>query len=302
MEQDEIDKLVDWQLGNTHYHSHLTRQPMITIKDDKKAIRVLMELLKMNNQDLPKPASERAIKYMLDLANARDHEEAISQLPPVWQEQFHMIVKAPDAQPYAQTDVSKFIDLLKGCPQAQAPTQTQPQFTDTYEGGHTGEFNPTRPAVWADEDEAYAIAYKTLQELEDGMYKGPKPNEHIYKVYHTVHGANQQVAKRLIVKEEPYLLADQLDDDYVGISRIKMATATFKYEGKAPLKFLKPSMRLTIQDAMAFGKLYGTCCVCGRTLTNELSIHLGIGPICGNREFGGEFQFMLKQAQAEVAQ
>jgi len=32
--------------------------------------------------------------------------------------------------------------------------------------------------------------------------------------------------------------------------------------------------------AMNDGKITGTCCCCGRTLTNALSIELGIGPIC----------------------
>lgn len=32
--------------------------------------------------------------------------------------------------------------------------------------------------------------------------------------------------------------------------------------------------------AMSSGKRTGTCCCCGRTLTNSLSIELGIGPIC----------------------
>lgn len=32
--------------------------------------------------------------------------------------------------------------------------------------------------------------------------------------------------------------------------------------------------------AMANGKETGICCCCGRTLTNKLSIELGIGPIC----------------------
>lgn len=32
--------------------------------------------------------------------------------------------------------------------------------------------------------------------------------------------------------------------------------------------------------AMSHGKTTGTCCCCGRTLTNKLSIELGIGPIC----------------------
>jgi hypothetical protein len=43
---------------------------------------------------------------------------------------------------------------------------------------------------------------------------------------------------------------------------------------------------LTLDEAKAFGKLYGTCCVCGRTLTNEDSIAAGIGPICGGRLAG----------------
>jgi hypothetical protein len=32
--------------------------------------------------------------------------------------------------------------------------------------------------------------------------------------------------------------------------------------------------------AMSYGKRTGVCCCCGRTLTNKLSIKLGIGPIC----------------------
>jgi Family of unknown function (DUF6011) len=41
--------------------------------------------------------------------------------------------------------------------------------------------------------------------------------------------------------------------------------------------------RLTIEEAEAFGKLYGWCCVCGATLTDEKSIARGIGPVCGGR-------------------
>jgi Family of unknown function (DUF6011) len=35
--------------------------------------------------------------------------------------------------------------------------------------------------------------------------------------------------------------------------------------------------------AQAYGKQYGICCVCSRTLTDELSVQLGIGPICAER-------------------
>lgn len=38
--------------------------------------------------------------------------------------------------------------------------------------------------------------------------------------------------------------------------------------------------KMTLDEAVAFGKQFGFCCVCGRLLTNALSIELGIGPIC----------------------
>lgn len=41
--------------------------------------------------------------------------------------------------------------------------------------------------------------------------------------------------------------------------------------------------RMTIEDAAQYGKLYGACAVCGRTLTFEGSIERGIGPVCYGR-------------------
>lgn len=38
--------------------------------------------------------------------------------------------------------------------------------------------------------------------------------------------------------------------------------------------------RMSYAEAQEFGQLYGTCAVCGRTLTNETSIDRGIGPVC----------------------
>ena len=35
-----------------------------------------------------------------------------------------------------------------------------------------------------------------------------------------------------------------------------------------------------------YGKKFGTCCLCGRELTNAESVELGIGPICRERAFG----------------
>lgn len=40
------------------------------------------------------------------------------------------------------------------------------------------------------------------------------------------------------------------------------------------------AQQLTLEDAKKFGSIYGTCIVCGRTLTDEGSIAAGIGPVC----------------------
>jgi hypothetical protein len=151
----------------------------------------------------------------------------------------------------------------------------------------------TTPRPDAFRSKSIEQSFHPRTDLQDGMYKGPRPNEHIYKVYHTVHGANQQVAKRLMVAGgEPGIAS--------GPSQQRSTTVKFKYEGKAPLKFLKPSMRLSLAEAATFGKLYGVCCICGAILTNELSIALGIGPVCGNREFNGDFEFMVNQVKLRL--
>lgn len=41
--------------------------------------------------------------------------------------------------------------------------------------------------------------------------------------------------------------------------------------------------KMTLEEAKEYGVLYGTCCVCARTLTNEASIEAGIGPICASK-------------------
>lgn len=49
------------------------------------------------------------------------------------------------------------------------------------------------------------------------------------------------------------------------------------------LKLVGPRTKITLEDAKKYGKLYGTCCICGRTLTDETSISNGIGPICAEK-------------------
>jgi hypothetical protein len=60
------------------------------------------------------------------------------------------------------------------------------------------------------------------------------------------------------------------------------ATVTFDYAPGA-IRDLTAQMRLTLEDAAQFGMQYGTCIVCGRTLTHPTSVAAGIGPVCSGR-------------------
>lgn len=102
-------------------------------------------------------------------------------------------------------------------------------------------------------------------EITDGMYRvsldgGPVMT--IYKVQRAIHGSGKLYAKKLVI-----------DDS------VSPANCYFDY-APGVVRQLRPEHKMSLEDAKRFGALYGTCCVCGRTLTNEASIEEGIGPIC----------------------
>lgn len=91
--------------------------------------------------------------------------------------------------------------------------------------------------------------------VDEGMYRR---DGGIFKVQHAVHGSGHLYAKRLT--ENGFTYAPGM------------------------LSALRPEDKMTLEEAKEYGTLYGMCCVCGRTLTDEDSIAAGIGPICGNKE------------------
>lgn len=97
--------------------------------------------------------------------------------------------------------------------------------------------------------------------VTEGMYRTADGT--IYKVQHAVHGSGHLYAKRLVL--------DAYTDTWV-----------FEYAPSA-VRHLTLDERLTLEQAKEFGALYGSCAVCGRTLTNEASIAEGIGPVCAGR-------------------
>lgn len=100
---------------------------------------------------------------------------------------------------------------------------------------------------------------------EEGMYRDPSTGE-IYKVQRAVHGSGRNYAKRLA--------------EFVGGDGQKVWSFVI---AKGMVFKLKPEWKMTLAEAKEWGALYGTCCVCGRLLTNEESIEAGIGPVCAGK-------------------
>lgn len=95
----------------------------------------------------------------------------------------------------------------------------------------------------------------------------------IFKVLRAVNGSGHLYAKALVWKpcDEP------LCDEYHGCAPV--GRWGFEYVQGA-VNNLSEATRLDADEAAEFGQLYGVCCVCGRTLTDEESIARGIGPVC----------------------
>lgn len=110
-------------------------------------------------------------------------------------------------------------------------------------------------------------------ELPAGMYR--TDDGAVYKVQRAVHGSGRMYAKALVVLVE----AERDDHGHV----ITPAEVEFQYTSGA-ISTLTSADRMGLDEAKAFGAIYGVCCQCGRTLTDERSIAEGIGPICAGKD------------------
>lgn len=97
----------------------------------------------------------------------------------------------------------------------------------------------------------------------DGIYVVKGDKAEIFKVYKMVHGSGRQGVKRLDIA------ADN--------------SGSFTYLGLASSKLPKAAVLMSLEDAKAFGRIYGFCVRCGATLTDEGSIADGIGPVCAGK-------------------
>lgn len=98
------------------------------------------------------------------------------------------------------------------------------------------------------------VAVKVVESVTDGMYMRDGV---VYKVQIAKQGSGRLYAKRL-------------------------TEHGFEYAPGA-IRDLRPEHKMTLEQAKEYGRLYGTCCSCGRDLTDEESIANGIGPICAKK-------------------
>lgn len=124
---------------------------------------------------------------------------------------------------------------------------------------------------------AEATGVKTVERPErepivEGMYRDPDGT--VIKVQVAHHGSGKLYAKRLVVLDQPRELKNG-----------KVAGGEFVYTAGLINK-VQPEWRMTLDEAMEWGQLYGICCRCGTVLTDDQpggSIERGIGPVCAKK-------------------
>lgn len=109
-------------------------------------------------------------------------------------------------------------------------------------------------------------AEPVAETIEDGFYVSTDGAK-VFKVQVAVHGNGKLYAKEMDTDTTGFNYVPGL------ITKVRAGVADGTIE------------KLTLERAKELGKLYGICCRCARTLTNEDSIEAGIGPICAGKGF-----------------
>lgn len=259
-------------------------------------------------QPKPEPATERQLDYYHSLMIKRNSDKFLNSLPPDWRA---VAVDVMDAMSnytveyvyeqkcFAKSDLKKFItEILKPEYGPYAPYATEicgpagdPR-TDNMlaiqQWQEASKVTTPTPDIFKGLKGNHPLAYNN-QGLEDGIYQ--KPDGTIYRVYYNL-AKTHLLAKKLVLVKSGELTASGAND---GPIKVKVK---WVYAGAAS-RFVSPAEKMPYEQAKAFGALYGMC-IYGHPLNDPVSIHLGIGPVCGERQFGEEFTFMVEQAKLEL--
>lgn len=216
------------------------------------------------------PASDKQIGYIKTLVGQHDTSK-IGTFPA------RTLAQILDGQEVSKGRASKLIEVLKrqpknvaeihnpATPAGPAASAAQMGFLRTLAEEQGEEVRTSYTKAEASDEisrmlEAREEAKKTAVRTPatEGMYK---KDGQIYKVQIAVHGSGRPYAKKLV----------EVDGEWEFTRAPGMVNR------------LTSADKMTLEEAKEFGKLYGTCCVCGRTLTKEESIAEGIGPVCSGK-------------------
>ena len=114
-------------------------------------------------------------------------------------------------------------------------------------------------------------------EVPEGMHKA---GDDIFKVQRAIHGSGNLYAKKLVRYDSGCNLGCGHGD--CGHTDPTRYSTEFEYAPGA-IRKLSAETAMSLEEAKEYGAVYGVCCVCARTLTNESSIEAGIGPICAGK-------------------
>jgi hypothetical protein len=81
---------------------------------------------------------------------------------------------------------------------------------------------------------------------------------------------------------------------------LDLGTGQFNYAPGVITEVRRAGEPLSIERARELGALYGRCVCCGATLTDEVSIKLSIGPVCGGRLGGDEFKALARLTKRQL--
>jgi hypothetical protein len=146
--------------------------------------------------------------------------------------------------------------------------------------GQLARLREGKPVDGAQLDRTQQRREQRVEPVGEGFYR---KGSDIYKVQIAVHGSQMPYAKLLVLDElaDEELNAQQLKAKLADLGK-KFHKGRWEYAPGA-VRSLRVEDRLTVEEAVELGQLYGMCVRCGRTLTKEISIERGMGDVCAGK-------------------
>jgi transcription initiation factor IIE alpha subunit len=220
----------------------------------------------------------KQISYVLFLLKTKDTRELSTKLLRGWTldpNQIHTISKR---------HAIPFIDALKACNDKGANVSVKKELTGSprqiewITKGLNGKASLLKEKGYIEETDIktlYAQHNYSAKSIIDALLKmdtvRTQHNTTTVEITEGMYTLGERIFKVYMNRANTCMLVKELID------------GEFEYLGSAQWKLPKGAVRMTLDEAKAYGRLTGTCCQCGAKLTDETSIAEGIGPICAGK-------------------